>query len=58
MVGPGGILIEQVLVQIDLRRPPTPILRVRKGTYYIADCRTVDQVAKLVDLATLVPEQR
>lgn len=58
VVGPGGILIEQVLVERDLRRPPTPILRVRKGSYFVTDCRTVAEVAPLVDLATLVPEQR
>ena len=38
--------------------PPRPMLRVRKGSYYIADCATVAEVAKYVDLATLVPEQR
>jgi hypothetical protein len=58
MTGPGGVLVEQVMVQQDLRRPPTPMLRVRKGTYYVADCRSVADVAKLVDLAPLVPEQR
>jgi hypothetical protein len=52
MVGPG-VLVEQVLVQKSLRRPPIPMLRVRKGTYYVADCRSVAEVAKLVDLATL-----
>ena len=26
--------------------------------YLVADCRTVAEVAELVDLATLVPEQR
>jgi len=26
-------IVEHVLVQRDLRRPPTPMLRVRKGTY-------------------------
>jgi hypothetical protein len=31
------------------------MLRVRKGTYYVADCRTVAEVAKLVDLAQLEP---
>ena len=57
MVGPGGIVVEQVLVHEDLRRPPTQMLRVRKGSYYVQDCRTVGEVAELVDLATLVPEQ-
>jgi hypothetical protein len=31
------------------------MLRVSKGTYYVADCRTVAEVAKLVDLAQLEP---
>jgi len=26
--------------------------------YLVADCRTVAEVAQLVDLATMVPEQR
>jgi len=55
MVGPDGILVEQVLVQRDLRRPPTPMLRVRHGSYYLADSRTVAEVATLIDLARLEP---
>ena len=58
MVGPGGIVVEQVVVQRDLRRSPVPMLRVRHGSYFVADCRTVAEVARLVDLATLVPEPR
>jgi hypothetical protein len=35
------------------------MLRVRYGrSYYVADCATVEEVARLVDLATLLPEQR
>jgi len=34
------------------------MLRVRRGTYLVANCRTVEEVGRLVDLATLVPEQR
>ena len=56
MVGPDGILVEQVMVQRDLRRPPVPMLRVRHGSFYVADCRTVAEVAKLVDLAKLEPQ--
>jgi hypothetical protein len=41
MVDPDGIVVEHVMVQQDLRRAPTPMLRVRRGTYYVADCRTV-----------------
>jgi hypothetical protein len=34
------------------------MLLVRHGTYYVADCATVEEVARYVDLASLVPEQR
>jgi len=33
------------------------MLRVRHGTYYVADCSTVEEVAQYVDPASLVPEQ-
>lgn len=58
MVSPDGHRIEQVLVQRSLSRPPKPYLRVRHGVYFVADCTTVDEVAQLVDLASLVPESR
>ena len=35
--------------------PAREMLRVKHGTYFVADCRTVAEVAELVDLATLVP---
>jgi hypothetical protein len=47
-----------VLVQRSLSRPPKPYLRVRHGSYFVADCATVEEVAQLVDLTSLVPEQR
>ena len=34
------------------------MLRIRRGTYLVADCATVEEVADPVDLETLVPEQR
>jgi hypothetical protein len=41
-----------VLIQEgNLRRPPIPMLRVRHDTYFVRDCRTVAEVAELVDLA-------
>lgn len=58
MVSPSGHRVEQVLVQRSLSRPPRPMLRVEHGSYYLADCATVAEVARYVDLATLVPEQR
>lgn len=45
-------------MQRHLDRPPVTMLRVRHGTYLVADCRTVEEVAQLVDLKSLVPEQR
>jgi hypothetical protein len=57
-VGPDGHRVEQVMVQRSLSRLPKLYLRVRRGTYFIQDCATVEEVAQLVDLATLVREQR
>ena len=58
MVNPGGHRTEQVLKQRSLSRPPKPYLRVRNGPSFVAGCATVEEVAQLVDLATLIPEQR
>lgn len=58
MVSPDGYRVEQVTVQRQLGRPPRMMLRVRKGSYFVADCATVAEVAQYVDLDTLVPEQR
>jgi hypothetical protein len=33
-----------------------PMLRVCKDSYLVADCRTIEEVARIVDLATLAPE--
>jgi hypothetical protein len=55
MTGPDGILVEQVMVHKDLRRPPTLMLRVRKGKYYLRGFRTVAEIARLVGLAALMP---
>ena len=58
MVSPDGYRVEQITVQKHLGGPPRVMLRVRRGTYLVADCRNVEEVGRLVDLATLVPEQR
>ena len=58
LVGPDGVRVKRILVQRHLNRPAREMLRVRLGTYLVADCATLAEVAKLVDLATLVPEQR
>lgn len=58
MVSPDGYRVEQVTVQKHLSRPPKSMLRVRKGSYLVADCPTVADVARYLDLATLVPDER
>jgi hypothetical protein len=58
MVTPDAWRVEPVAVQVSLARPGRQMLRVKRGRYWVADCRTVDEVAKHVDLAELVPEQR
>jgi hypothetical protein len=58
LVGPDGVRVERILVQRYLDRPPQEMLRVRRGSYLVADCSSVAEVARLVDLATLVPEPR
>jgi hypothetical protein len=55
MVSSEGHRVEQVLVQRSLTRPPKAYLRVRRDTYFVQDCVTVEEVARLVDLAILVP---
>src|SRR5215218_9247588 len=58
LVSPDGYRVERILVRRTLDRPAREMLRVRHGTYFVADCTTVAEVAQLVDLASLVPEQR
>lgn len=58
MVTPDGWRVEPVLVQVLLARPGRQMLRVKRGRYLVADCRSVEEVAKHVDLAELVAEQR
>jgi hypothetical protein len=58
LIGPGGVRVERILLQRHLNRPAREMLRVRRDSYLVADCATVAEVAQLVDLATLVPEQR
>jgi hypothetical protein len=54
---PMGYRVERILVRRDLRRPPVEMLTVKRGSYLVADCRTVAEVARYVDLATPAPEQ-
>ena len=57
MVSADGWRVEPVVVQVSLARPGRQMLRVKRGPYFVADCRSVDEVAKHVDLAELIPEQ-
>ena len=50
-IGRLFLTVEQVLLQQSLSRPPKPYLRVRHGTYFVADCASIEEVAQLVDLA-------
>ena len=58
LVSPDGHRVERIMVRKTLNGPAREMLRVKHGTYFVADCRTVAEVAELVDLATLVPEPR
>ena len=58
MVSPDGYRVERILVQKSLSRPARGMLRVKHGSYFVADCASVAEVAQHVDLASLVPKQR
>ena len=53
LVGSGGVRVERILVQRHLDRPAREMLRVRRGTYLVADCATVAEGAQPVRLAKL-----
>ena len=57
LVGPDEVRVERILVQRHLDRPAREMLRVRRGTYPVADCADVAEVAELVDLASLAPDR-
>jgi hypothetical protein len=50
--------IEPIMMQKDLRRPARMYLRVTWRGCWRADCATVGEVARYVDLATLQAEAR
>jgi hypothetical protein len=56
MVSPDGYRVELIEVQRSLSRPPRPRLRVTWRGFWIADCRSVPEVARYVDLATLADQ--
>jgi hypothetical protein len=58
LVPPDGYRVERIPGADVAGRPPREVLRVKRGTCYVADCATIGEVAELVDLSTLVPEQR
>src|SRR5215203_1702762 len=52
LVSPQGHRIERILVVKTLNGPAREMLRVKHGTYFVADCRIVAEVAELVDAGT------
>lgn len=48
MISSHGYRVDQIKVQKHLSRPPKTMPRVCRGTYLVADCRTVEEVARLV----------
>ncbi len=55
MVNAAGMRVEQIQLQASPSRPPRTYLRVQHGRYLVAYCRSVAEVARHVDLASLVP---
>jgi hypothetical protein len=53
MVNAAGMRVEQIQLQTSPFRPPRTFLRVQDGRYLVAYCRSVDEFARHVDLATL-----
>ena len=58
MVNAAGTRVEQLELQASPSRPPRTYLRVQDGRYLVAYCRTVAEVARHVDLASLERAQR
>jgi hypothetical protein len=56
MINSDGYRVERVVIQRSLRRPPRPYLRVTWRGQFIADCRSVAEVARYVDVSTLSEE--
>jgi hypothetical protein len=53
-VAPDGTLVEPIKLQRNLRRPPVELYKVTRRGYLIAYCRTLGDLARYVDLASLV----
>jgi hypothetical protein len=51
-----GARVERVIIQLGADGPPDHVLRVSWRGYWQADCSTTEEVARHVELATLVPE--
>jgi hypothetical protein len=56
LVGPDGVSVEQVTLTGKQGGPPVRFLRLRHHGRHVGDYRTVEQLARHVDLATLVEE--
>jgi hypothetical protein len=56
MVNSDGYRVERVVIQRSLHRPPRPYPRVTWRREWIADCVSVAEVARYVDVGTLSEE--
>jgi hypothetical protein len=56
LVGPDGVSVEQVTLTGKRAGPPVRYLRLRHYGHRVGDYRTVEELARHVDLATLVEE--
>jgi hypothetical protein len=56
MINQAGWRDERVIIQRGPDNPPNHVLRVSWRGYWQADCSTTEEVARHVELATLVPE--
>jgi hypothetical protein len=56
LVGPNGVSVEQVTVVWNDGNPPRQVLRLRRHGRFVGDDRTVQELARHVDVATLVEE--
>lgn len=56
LISPGGVSVKQVTVSWHDGRPPHHVLRLRRHGQHVGDYRSVDELARHVDLSTLVEE--
>jgi hypothetical protein len=56
LVGPDGVSVERVTLTGKREGPQVRYLRLRQHGHHVGDYRTVEELARYVDLATLVEE--